>query len=137
MDASTRLPLRLLVVEDHRDNANLLSLLLGFSGHEVTTVHDGPSGLEAIRSGRFDVALLDIGLPRMDGYAVALAIATEMGVDAPSLVAYTGHGQAEHHARSLAAGFCHHLVKPSSLGEILDAVAEAGSRRPAGVLLAG
>lgn len=140
MDASTSLPLKLLVVENYRDGAELLAMMLGSSGHDVATAYDGPTGLEAIRAGRFDVAVVDIGLPGMDGYAMAQAIVAELGDDAPALVAYTGYGQAEHRERSRAAGFRHHLVKPVGSAEMFDAVAEAGraagQRRPAAIVVA-
>jgi two-component system CheB/CheR fusion protein len=105
-------PVRVLVVEDSRDAAATLGLLLRGLGHDVQTAHDGPSALEAAQQHRPDVVLLDIGLPHMDGYEVARRLRQQPDMQAATLVAMTGFGQDEDRRRSFAAGFDHHLVKP-------------------------
>jgi two-component system CheB/CheR fusion protein len=103
---------RVLVVEDSRDAAATLCLLLRGLGHEVHMAHDGPAALEAARQHRPDVVLLDIGLPHMDGYEVAQRLRQQPETQGAVLVAMTGFGQEEDRRRSAAAGFDHHLVKP-------------------------
>ena len=105
-------PLRVLVVEDHDDARESLRLLLTAEGHAVTGAQDGPEGLEVLRSWRPDVALVDVGLPGLDGYAVARAVAADPDVREIPLVALTGYGQPEDRRRAIAAGFRAHLVKP-------------------------
>ena len=103
---------RILVVEDNADSADGLATLLRLDGHVVRTEHDGPSAVAAAGDFRPDVILLDIGLPGMSGYEVARALRRDPGVAGAMLVAVTGYGQEEDRARSRAAGFDHHLVKP-------------------------
>jgi two-component system CheB/CheR fusion protein len=105
---------RVLLVDDNRDAADSLALLLQASGHEVRTAHDGLAGLEAARAARPEVVLLDIGLPRMDGYEVARRLRAQLGHDVV-LVALTGYGQADDRRRAREAGFNIHLVKPVDL----------------------
>ena len=102
---------RILVVDDNRDACSLLCQLLELLGHEVCQAHDGASALEAARAFRPDVALLDIGLPDMDGYAVAAELRRAAGTRHVTLVTMSGYG-AEHAARSRSAGIEHHLIKP-------------------------
>ncbi len=103
---------RVLVVEDNQDAADSLAMLLRLWGHEVRTAHDGQSGLKAARSYRPDIVLLDIGLPGLDGYAVARRLRSEFG-PAVRLVAMTGYGQDEDRRRASAAGFDTYLTKPA------------------------
>jgi signal transduction histidine kinase/CheY-like chemotaxis protein len=111
--------LRVLVVDDNSDATEMLSGLLTTSGHTVATAADGQAALDLLETFDADVALLDIGLPVMDGLELARRIRARMGADAPLLVAVTGYGQAEDVARSRAAGFAHHLVKPVDPGILL------------------
>jgi signal transduction histidine kinase len=104
--------LRVLVVDDNSDATEMLSGLLTTSGHTVETAADGQQALDLLETFDADVALLDIGLPVMDGLELARRIRARKGANAPLLVAVTGYGQAEDVARSRAAGFAHHLVKP-------------------------
>jgi signal transduction histidine kinase/DNA-binding response OmpR family regulator len=106
------LPHRILVVDDNRDSALSLAMLLQLAGNEVETAHDGPDALQA--AGRFhpDVALLDIGLPRMDGYELARRLRRLPGLKRVRLAALTGYGSEEDRRRSREAGFNYHLVKP-------------------------
>ena len=114
---------RVLVVDDNRDSANSLALLLKVTGHEVQTAHTGPAALEGARGFQPEVVLLDIGLPGMNGYEVARELRKEPGLQGVVLVAMTGYGQEENRRRSCEAGFQAHLVKPldpAVLKELLD-----------------
>jgi PAS domain S-box-containing protein len=102
---------RVLVVDDYRDSANSLAMLLKLSGAEVQTAYDGESALEAISNHRPSVVLLDIGMPGMDGYEVARR-ARESGGGDLTLIALTGWGEEESVRLSEDAGIDHHLVKP-------------------------
>jgi PAS domain S-box-containing protein len=105
-------PRRVLVVDDNRDGAESLAMLLGVWGHEVELAGDGAEALSAVKNRRPDVVLLDIGLPGMDGYQVAQRLRREPGMADTLLVALTGYGQDEDRRRSREAGFDDHLVKP-------------------------
>ncbi|APW61959.1 ATP-binding protein [Paludisphaera borealis] len=115
---------RVLVVDDNRDAAELTAALLAAERHEVRCVYDGNSALEAFRAFRPDVVLLDIGLPGMDGYQVAEAIRGS-SPGAPLLVAVSGYGEDEARHRSRAAGCAHHLVKPVDIDALLAIVRAA------------
>ncbi len=113
---------RVLVVDDSRDAARTLAMLLGRKGHRVAVAHDGPQALEAARADPPDVVLLDIGLPRMDGFEVAARLRAEPATREAYLVAMTGFGQEDARRRSQEVGFDCHLVKPvdpEALDEIL------------------
>ncbi|WP_437812686.1 hybrid sensor histidine kinase/response regulator [Sorangium sp. So ce1078] len=103
---------RVLVVDDNRDHALALALLLEQAGHVIALAHDGPSALETARSFAPEVVLLDIGLPKMDGYEVARRMRREPGAGALRIVAFTGYGQQEDLRRSREAGCDAHLIKP-------------------------
>jgi CheY-like chemotaxis protein len=109
---------RLLVVDDNRDAAETLREVLQAYGYVTQVAYDGPSGLEAAKSFRPDVALVDIGLPAMDGYEVARRIRQLPELRAIRLIAVTGYGQASDRQRSAQAGFDCHLVKPVDLAEL-------------------
>ena len=113
---------RVLVVEDSPDARHSLRMLLEMAGHQVETCEDGPAGLATIGAFRPHVALIDLGLPGMDGYAVARELRSRPETKAIRLVAVTGYGQAEDRRRALAAGFDQHVTKPvdaSMLDELL------------------
>jgi CheY-like chemotaxis protein len=102
-----------LVVEDNDDARETLRRILELEGHRVRVAADGLSGLEAVRASTPDIALIDIGLPKMDGYELARHIRAESnGPQRPYLVAVTGYGLPEDRARTREAGFDLHLVKP-------------------------
>jgi CheY-like chemotaxis protein len=103
---------RILVVDDNRDGANSLALLLQAMGHDTRTAHDGLEAVEAATTFRPEVMLLDIGLPRLNGYEVARRIRAQPWGAHMVLIAQTGWGQEEDHRRSKEAGFNFHLVKP-------------------------
>jgi CheY-like chemotaxis protein len=104
---------RILVVDDLRDSADSLAMMLKTKGHEVRTAYDGVEAIEAAREFRPEVVLLDIGMPRLDGYEAARRIREECGPqNRLVLIAITGWGQDENRAKTREAGFDHHLVKP-------------------------
>ena len=103
---------RVLIVEDNADAREGPRLLLTYEGHEVETSEDASSGLDKIRSFRPEVALIDIGLPGVDGYALARMARQTPEAKATCLVALTGYGQAEDRQKALAAGFDSHMTKP-------------------------
>jgi len=109
---------RILIADDNLDAARSLGMMLEMMGHEVRTTHDG---LEAVAEGeqfKPDVALLDIGMPKLNGYEAARRIrASDWGRDI-ILVALTGWGQTEDRRRSGEAGFDHHMVKPVELAAL-------------------
>jgi PAS domain S-box-containing protein len=103
---------RILVVDDNRDAADGLALMLRVMGHETRTAYDGLESLQAAANFRPDVVLLDIGLPKMNGYEVAQEIRKEPWGKGMALIALTGWGQEDDKRRALDAGFDHHLTKP-------------------------
>jgi PAS domain S-box-containing protein len=124
-------PRRVLVVEDSADARQSLRLLLELAGHQVETSEDGPAGLAKVDAFRPEVALIDLGLPGMDGYEVARELRSRPETKAIRLVAVTGYGQADDRRRSLEAGFDAHLTKPVSpdhLAEILTTLASHRQR---------
>jgi two-component system CheB/CheR fusion protein len=103
---------RVLIVEDSDDSRTTLVQLLKLHGYEVAAAADGMTGYELIRQNSPDVVLLDIGLPGMDGYAVARKVRSELSERAIRLVALTGYGRPDDRAAIMSAGFDEHLVKP-------------------------
>ena len=121
--------LRVLVVDDNADAALTMEHLLKLLGHDVMVVHNGPQALAAAARVAPDLVFLDIGLPGMDGYAVAAKL-REAGHHRAALVALTGYGQDEDLLRSSRAGFDRHMVKPVDVATLRRLTAElAGSRR--------
>jgi CheY-like chemotaxis protein len=114
---------RILVIEDNRDVREPLEVLLRELGHDVSSAVDGAQGIDRALELRPDVALVDIGLPRFDGYEVARHVRAALG-DAITLVALTGYGQPEDRRRALAAGFDSHLTKPVQLAALERALLE-------------
>jgi two-component system, chemotaxis family, CheB/CheR fusion protein len=110
----THSPLRVLVVDDCRDTTGTLRVLLSRWGHEVEVCHDGPSAVAAALH-RPHVALLDLGLPKMDGYEVARRIRALPGMEKAVLVAITGYADEPHRNGAHAAGFDYYLAKPFDL----------------------
>ncbi|HWG46183.1 MAG TPA: response regulator [Gemmataceae bacterium] len=104
---------RILVVDDNVDAAESLALVLRAGEHEVHAAHDGPTALRIAETFRPDVVLLDIGLPRMDGYEVARRLRKQTGTETVFLVALTGYGQDEDRRQAEEAGFDAHLTKPA------------------------
>jgi signal transduction histidine kinase len=111
-------PQRVLVVDDNRDAADMLAELLRLLGVTVEVANDGAGALDALASFRPDVMLLDIGMPGMDGYAVAREVRVRPGGRAITIIALTGWGQEQDIEHARAAGFDHHLVKPPDLEKL-------------------
>jgi len=117
--------LRIMVVDDNRDAGETLAMMLEAMGHDVVAEHDARQALARAADTTFQLCLLDIGLPEMDGYELAGRLRRQAGTAGAALVAVTGYGQDDDRARSLVAGFDHHLVKPvdmETLGAILSRI---------------
>jgi PAS domain S-box-containing protein len=117
---------RVLIVDDNADAALLLGEAVALFGHDVRTAHDGPSALRVAEAFAPDVALVDIGLPLMDGFEVARRLRALPGLTGLRMIAVTGYGQPADRERSRAAGFDVHLVKPVDLDTIEALLSEPG-----------
>ncbi|HEV3263062.1 MAG TPA: ATP-binding protein [Gemmataceae bacterium] len=117
--------LRILIIEDYRDVAETLQKFLEFSGHQVAVAHSGPAGVAAARQARPDVVLCDLGLPGMDGLAVARALRKDPATAGARLITMSGYGSESDQQRCLEAGFELHLTKPVD-PEQLEQVLAAG-----------
>jgi DNA-binding response OmpR family regulator len=120
---------RVLVVDDHRDSADSLAMLLKAMGHEVERAYDGEQAIELASKILPELILLDIGMPRMDGFETCRRIKAESWSERTRVVALTGWGQDEDRRKSRAAGFDHHLVKPVEIGELVSLMTSLDSRR--------
>ena len=109
---------RVLVVDDNHDAGDSLGMLLQFLGAEVMVVHDGPAAIEALKTFRPAVVLLDLGMPGMNGLEVARRMREDPRAKEMTLVALTGWGQREDRRRTSEAGFDYHLVKPADVGTL-------------------
>ncbi|HSK04343.1 MAG TPA: ATP-binding protein, partial [Kofleriaceae bacterium] len=123
------LPTRLLLVDDNQDAVDLLAMSLTELGHDVRAAYDPRTALAMARERPPDVALLDIGLPEMDGYELAAALRAQQPEPPLGLIALSGYGQPADRSRSVAAGFSAHLVKPVDLAALQDAISRASSER--------
>jgi len=110
---------RILVVDDNRDAADSLAYLLQFHGHETELAYDGLAAVQAARSFQPAVILMDLGLPKLDGYEAARQIREQRADKRPLMIALTGWGQEEDRRRSAEAGYDAHLVKPVALDALL------------------
>jgi len=120
--------LKVLVVDDNTDAAEMLGLLLAAQGHDVAIEHGALGALARARSMQPDVCLLDIGLPDIDGHELARRLQRDPGMAGSVLVAVTGYGQPQDRAAALAAGFAHHLVKPLDVEVLLEVLAGVPTR---------
>jgi PAS domain S-box-containing protein len=114
--------MRVLVVDDNRDGAEMISYLLTSAGHEVQVANDPSQALWLADAFRPQVAILDIGLPVMDGYTLAQELRSRLGQAAPILIALTGYGHDQDKRRSDEAGFALHLVKPVDVEKLVQAL---------------
>jgi PAS domain S-box-containing protein len=131
-ERTTSTPRRVLVADDNRDVAESLAMLLEFAGHEVHTALDGEAAFQSVEELMPDVALLDIGMPKANGYEVASRIREKPWGRQIYLVALTGWGQESDKRRAEQAGFDMHLVKPVSPETIEDLLETLPERRAAG-----
>jgi len=120
---------RVLIVDDNRDVLDTTSRLLSIVGYETQTASDAVEALTIASEFRPRIAILDIGLPVMDGYQLARELRSRLRDDAPTLIALTGYGQAEDRARSRLAGFAHHIAKPVDADELLRILERLSSPR--------
>jgi CheY-like chemotaxis protein len=116
---------RILVVDDNQDGADLMAILLRLQGHAVEVAHDGVTALKSAAAFDPDVVLLDIGLPGLDGYAVANQLRDTATRRLPCLIAMTGYGTDEDRQRTQEAGFDHHIVKPIEPAELNALLAQS------------
>jgi CheY-like chemotaxis protein/anti-sigma regulatory factor (Ser/Thr protein kinase) len=123
-------PRRVLLIEDNADAREMLRMMLELAGHVVYDAPDGDRGLELLNVMRPDVGIIDIGLPRMDGYQVARRIREEPHGRGMLLVALTGYGSADDVRRSAEHGFDHHLVKPVDPEHIARLIGSAAESLP-------
>jgi CheY-like chemotaxis protein len=118
----------ILIVEDNPDARDTLRRILELSGHRVRVAADGVSALEAVRQAAPEIALIDLGLPQMDGYELARRIHAEYdAARRPYLVALTGYGLPEDRSRTREAGFDLHLVKPVDAATLAAALERRSS----------
>jgi CheY-like chemotaxis protein len=103
---------RVLIVDDNVDAAMLLAELLERRGHQTFVAHDGPEALKLALANVLEVAVIDIGLPGIDGYELAVQLRAALGAKTPRMLAVTGYGADHDRAKSAAAGFAEHLTKP-------------------------
>ena len=115
---------RVLIVDDNRDSADSLSMLLQITGNKTFVAHDGLEAIETAEQQRPDVMLLDIGLPRLDGHEVCRRIREQPWGRDIIMIALTGWGQEDDRRKSEEAGFNGHLVKPVDYDELLGLLGE-------------
>ena len=121
--SSMRRSLRCLIVEDNADAARMLECALTLQGHDVRLAFDGVNAIDLAKAFKPEAVVLDIGLPRMNGYEVARAIRQMPGLVNVNIIAATGYGQLEDRQRARDAGFDHYLVKPIELDVLLHTLA--------------
>lgn len=122
-------PLRIIVMDDNRDAADTLSILLQAFGHESEVAYGGGDGIALVRERLPDIAFVDIGMPDLDGHAVARALKSDPSIRQAVLVALTGWGTSQDRARAGEAGFDFHLTKPASPESVQQILASVQSSR--------
>ena len=121
---------RILVLDDNRDAADTLAMMLELLGHEVTRLYDPQLALDEVARFDPDLVFLDIGMPNLSGYELAQRLRAQPKGESRVLVAVTGWGQPDDRRRTAEAGFDHHLVKPPDL-DVVRAICDETSRRVA------
>jgi signal transduction histidine kinase/ActR/RegA family two-component response regulator len=121
---------RLLIVDDNVDAAHMLALVLELAGHETFVEHTAKDALERAHQQAPDACLLDIGLPDMDGNALAKALRAHPATQASVLIAITGYGQEQDKQKTAASGFNHHFVKPVDTEQLLHVLAVSDHQGP-------
>jgi CheY-like chemotaxis protein len=117
---------RVLIADDNHDSADSLAMLLRMEGHEVMVVHDGPGALAAVGSFGPEIALLDIGMPGLNGYEGAQKIREALPALPLRLIAVTGWGQHSDKARARTSGFDHHFTKPVEPERLMELLRDPG-----------
>jgi CheY-like chemotaxis protein len=125
-------PRRILIIDDSRDAAHTLKMLLGKVGHQVEVADDGQSGIAAARQFVPEIVFCDIGMPGMDGYQVAEALRADETTRNAYLVAVTGYGQDDDQAKALQSGFDRHLTKPVGWSMLQSIIAEIPPQQSTG-----
>jgi CheY-like chemotaxis protein len=123
---------RILVAEDSKATAESMAKLLELLGHEVLVARDGPQAIAAAVTWRPEFVLLDIGLPAVDGFAVAAHLRQQDVCRDTIIIAVTGYGQEDDRRRSRESGIDHHLLKPVSSGSLLPLLSRSGTTSCAG-----
>jgi CheY-like chemotaxis protein len=123
-------PIRILIADDNADAADTLTLLLEVMGHQVMRVHDGESAVRAATEFDPELVLLDIGMPRLNGYEACQRIRTLPGGDARVVAALTGWGQPQDVAAARQAGFDRHFTKPIAMSALAQLIDRAQGRGP-------
>ena len=121
-------PLRVLIVDDDADSAESMAVLLEMGGHAVRTAVDGPGALAIAAEFAPQAVILDVGLPRMDGYEVVRRLRALDACRSSLVIALTGYGRAEDRTCALAAGFDDHIVKPADPDALAGRLAAYGDR---------
>jgi CheY-like chemotaxis protein len=116
--------LRILIVDDNRDGADSLAMMLQIMGNDTRTAYDGDAAVASALEFRPDVILLDIGLPKQNGYEACRRIRQQPGGKELVIIAQTGWGQEEDRKRTREAGFDHHMVKPVDPSSLMKLLAE-------------
>ncbi len=129
LEATLSRPVRVLVIEDNPDFAEIMAQLLNLLCHEVVLAHSGSEGVTKAKEYQPEVILCDLGLPGMDGYEVATRLRSDPELAECILIALSGYAQPEDVARSLAAGFDRHLAKPLDLAVLQRLLEEVGRSR--------
>jgi CheY-like chemotaxis protein len=120
--------LRILIAEDYPDIADSMTFILAAQGHHVQVARDGMEAVSSAASLRPDVILLDIGMPKLDGYTAAVQIRELLGSDV-FLVAMTAWTREEDKQRAKVAGFDRHIAKPPDIAALLEMLNAVGARR--------
>ena len=120
---------RILIADDNQDSADSLAMFLKIKGYEVGTAYDGEQAVEAAEALRPDVALLDIGMPNLDGYDACRRIRQQPWGQGMFLIALTGWGQEEDRRRTEEAGFDQHLVKPVDPAALMKLLASLSAKQ--------
>jgi CheY-like chemotaxis protein len=125
---------RLLLVDDNRDALEALALLLKVEGHDVTTSDNGVDALRLMSDRKPEVAIIDVGMPGMDGFEVARQVRLDATLNEVLLVALTGYASESDKSRALAAGFDYHLTKPLSLDKLEHILSNRAGGRLRGIV---
>jgi CheY-like chemotaxis protein len=131
VENSSRVSHRILVVDDNRDLTDTLGMMLRFSGNSIRTAHDGEAAVAAAEEFNPDIIILDLGLPKLNGYEACRRIRRQPGGKQRIIVAVTGWGREEDRRRTKDAGFDQHWVKPVNPAALTKLLAELKGKLPA------